>query len=181
MSQQNEKARLRLILDVRYDLNGEDLAHLERHLSNVAHNAFAEGLITGGSRATVDTWSHSVVDPSEQAIIVKGNLADGFTFVGPFATFDQASDAAPECDTWVAELTDPEAEPAALVELSETQQEFTLKAVTDEAHSNDDFMEQIAVAWISNDPSYHYNYWANYHALCEEEDDGEVRTEDRGT
>lgn len=43
-------------------------------------------------------------------IIVRGNLSDGYAFVGPFESFDEAADADVQLfggDSWIATLVHP--------------------------------------------------------------------------
>jgi hypothetical protein len=46
----------------------------------------------------------------EPSILVLGNLSDGYTFVGPFDSFDEAAEADKNYSqmSWVATLTTPE-------------------------------------------------------------------------
>lgn len=53
-------AALRLVLDVAYDANGEDVGQLRRRLEQVAHNAMSRGEVTGDSAATVALWDSRV-------------------------------------------------------------------------------------------------------------------------
>lgn len=51
----SEKLKLRLTVDVTYDLNGEDPGVLERHLENMVFRAIGDGMLTGASDAEVET------------------------------------------------------------------------------------------------------------------------------
>lgn len=45
-----------------------------------------------------------------QCVIVVGNLSEGFKFVGPFQSFDEAAEYAErflDCETWIATLDYP--------------------------------------------------------------------------
>lgn len=46
---------------------------------------------------------------SDQAIIVAGNLSDGFRFIGPYEDWDEAAEASERLDTqsWIATLERP--------------------------------------------------------------------------
>ena len=46
----------------------------------------------------------------EKCVVVIGNLCDGFQFVGPFDSFQEASEYSErvDTDTWVATLYKPE-------------------------------------------------------------------------
>lgn len=48
-------------------------------------------------------------DEPERAVIVSGNLCDGFRFHGPYDSFDEAAEAAADMDgeTWIARLEPP--------------------------------------------------------------------------
>lgn len=49
-----------------------------------------------------------MTNKKEMAIVVSGNLSDGFTFTGPFKDFDEACEWADgEPETWVATLYPP--------------------------------------------------------------------------
>lgn len=44
-----------------------------------------------------------------QYIVVAGNINEGFSFIGPFMSFDEASDYADTMNvpTWISEITTP--------------------------------------------------------------------------
>ena len=50
-----------------------------------------------------------VKSPNDHAVVIAGNLSDGFSVIGPFASFDEAADWCERCDaiTWIATLEDP--------------------------------------------------------------------------
>lgn len=68
----SEKLKLRLTVDVTYDLNGEDQAVLERYLEKMVSRAIGDGLLTGASDAEVETHEVRVDEvpetPDEEAI-----------------------------------------------------------------------------------------------------------------
>lgn len=65
MADNSNTLKLRLVLDVQYDLNGEDPVGLANYLHRLVQRAVGDGLLTGSSEATVDTYSHSVVELPE--------------------------------------------------------------------------------------------------------------------
>lgn len=61
-SRPTETARLRLVLDVTYDLNGEDTNIMKRRLYRAVEYAIGEGLLTGSTSAEVDEYSMDVAE-----------------------------------------------------------------------------------------------------------------------
>lgn len=57
-----ELARIRLTLDVTYDLNGENAVEMQKNLRRMAERAIGEGLLTGESDAEVDQYSMEVTE-----------------------------------------------------------------------------------------------------------------------
>jgi hypothetical protein len=57
--------KLTLTLEVDYDLQGADVDELRTNLRTIAEFAAANGMITGDTEATVETWSASVVNDTE--------------------------------------------------------------------------------------------------------------------
>ena len=55
-----DEARLRLTIDVHYELGRTDIRELERLLVSAADNLAANGCFSGDTEATVLTWSSSV-------------------------------------------------------------------------------------------------------------------------
>ena len=51
---------LRLTLDVRYFLNGENAEEMARRLEQMCHHAIGEGMLTGETEAEVDEFSIDV-------------------------------------------------------------------------------------------------------------------------
>lgn len=68
----SEKLKLRLTVDITYDLNGEDPGVLERYLEKMVSRAIGDGLLTGASDAEVETHEVRVDEvpetPDEEAI-----------------------------------------------------------------------------------------------------------------
>lgn len=68
----SEKLKLRLTVDITYDLNGEDPGVLERYLEEMVSRAIGDGLLTGASDAEVETHEVRVDEvpetPDEEAI-----------------------------------------------------------------------------------------------------------------
>lgn len=67
-----EKLKLRLTVDVQYDLNGEDPDVLVAYLEKMVARAIGDGLLTGASEAEVDTHAVRVDEvpetPDEDAL-----------------------------------------------------------------------------------------------------------------
>ena len=59
-SQPPATVKRRLIIDVEYDLNGENIATLEGLLEQIATGASNRGLLSGDTAATVESWSHRI-------------------------------------------------------------------------------------------------------------------------
>jgi hypothetical protein len=57
--------KLRLTLDVEYDLNGEEAYFLKNNLESLVFRAVGEGLLTAYSEAEVDHWSYKVEEVSK--------------------------------------------------------------------------------------------------------------------
>lgn len=57
-----EQVRLRLTLDVTYDLNGETIVEMKKNLRRMVEIAIGEGLLTGASYAEVDQYSMKVAE-----------------------------------------------------------------------------------------------------------------------
>jgi hypothetical protein len=51
---------LRLIIDVKYDPNGESQEDLANRLENIPQLAAGEGLFTGETQAEVESWEYQV-------------------------------------------------------------------------------------------------------------------------
>lgn len=68
----SEKLKLRLTVDVTYDLNGEDPGVLERYLEEMVARAIGDGMLTGASDAEVETHEVRIDEvpdtPAEEAI-----------------------------------------------------------------------------------------------------------------
>lgn len=62
-------AKLRMVLDVSYDLNGVDIAVMRSNLERMAERAIGEGMLTGNTEAEVDEYSMSVhvTDPASES------------------------------------------------------------------------------------------------------------------
>jgi len=56
----SDKAHLRLILDVTYDLNGEGIKAMKDRLAYISQQAYGEGLFTGVSEAEVDKYKFEI-------------------------------------------------------------------------------------------------------------------------
>ena len=54
------KTKLRLTLDVEYELNGEEVYFLKNNLESLVFRAVGEGLLTGHSEAEVEYWTYEV-------------------------------------------------------------------------------------------------------------------------
>ena len=52
--------RLKLVIDVTYDLNGQSPSEMEYQLKHAAQFLAGEGLLSGDGEATVDTWKYSI-------------------------------------------------------------------------------------------------------------------------
>lgn len=52
--------KLRLILDVEYELNGEEPSYLKKNLNAIVLRAMGEGAITGSSEAEVVSYKYRV-------------------------------------------------------------------------------------------------------------------------
>jgi hypothetical protein len=57
--------RLRLIMDVTYQLNGEPIAEMRRLLQRIVEMAAGEGLLTGETAAEVEQYSARTENPDE--------------------------------------------------------------------------------------------------------------------
>jgi len=60
MTPQKDTASLRLIVEVRYDLNGTQADDLECQLRRAADHLAGEGLLSGDTEACVTRWSRRV-------------------------------------------------------------------------------------------------------------------------
>lgn len=62
-------AKLRMVLDVCYDLNGVGIEEMQSNLERMAKRAIGEGMLTGHTEAEVSEYSMSVhaVDPASGA------------------------------------------------------------------------------------------------------------------
>lgn len=58
MTQQNTLDRVRMTLDVTYDLNGVPIQNMTKLLDDYAHRAFQNGLLSGHTEAEVITYSY---------------------------------------------------------------------------------------------------------------------------
>lgn len=58
-----DKVKLRLIIDVEYDLNGAEPRDMAIQLGHAAQFLAGEGMLSGCSDAEVDTWTYLVVEP----------------------------------------------------------------------------------------------------------------------
>jgi hypothetical protein len=58
----HESSRLRLVLDVEYNLNGERIEQMKGLLRKLVAHAVGEGLLTGDSSAEVDQYSVNVFE-----------------------------------------------------------------------------------------------------------------------
>ena len=56
------KLHLRLTVDVVYEAWPQDVSWLKSSLTRLTHRAADNGLMTGDSSATVDTWSAKVIE-----------------------------------------------------------------------------------------------------------------------
>lgn len=52
--------KLRLTLDVEYELNGEEACFLKNNLESLVFRAMGDGLLTGDSDAEVECWTCEV-------------------------------------------------------------------------------------------------------------------------
>lgn len=59
-SQAPPTVKRRLVIDVEYDLNGENIDTLEGLLEQIATGASNRGLLSGDTMATVESWSYKV-------------------------------------------------------------------------------------------------------------------------
>jgi hypothetical protein len=73
--ERNESSRLRIVLDVECNLNGESIYEMQNHLRRLVERAVFEGLLTGYSSAEVDRYS---VDVFEHPKISEDELSDYF-------------------------------------------------------------------------------------------------------
>lgn len=55
-----DKLKLRLTLDVEYDLDGESPEELKANLGSLVQIGMGDGLLTGAGPATIDDYSHKV-------------------------------------------------------------------------------------------------------------------------
>lgn len=62
-----ETLKLRLTLDVEYNLNGADPEELRQNLRTIAEHAIGEGMLTGDSEAIVEEWGRTVTDIPEES------------------------------------------------------------------------------------------------------------------
>lgn len=70
----NNTVQLRLVLDVRYDLNGTSVETLKNNLRRLADEAYADGRLSSGTDAEVDEHSISVMETPEP--LDEGEIAD---------------------------------------------------------------------------------------------------------
>lgn len=61
----NDEAKMRLTIEVTYDLGRTDVRELERVLVAAADRLASEGLLSGETEATVTTWASSVSELKE--------------------------------------------------------------------------------------------------------------------
>jgi len=62
MQNQTRKLKLRLIIDVEYDLNGERESEMKEMLHSAAGHINSEGMFTGSSTAEVASWDYRIVE-----------------------------------------------------------------------------------------------------------------------
>jgi len=67
-----DTAKLRLVIDVTYQLNGVGIEELERRLHFIATYAASNGLFTGESPAEVKTWGWKVLRPTAKKKVPNG-------------------------------------------------------------------------------------------------------------
>ena len=56
----SKQVKLRLTLDITYDLNGVEEGCMREHMKDIARVAAGNGLMTGETPATVDEWTAKV-------------------------------------------------------------------------------------------------------------------------
>ena len=56
----SKRVKLRLTLDITYDLNGVDDGVMRENMKDIANRAAGDGLMTGETAATVDEWTAKV-------------------------------------------------------------------------------------------------------------------------
>lgn len=70
----NNTAQLRLVLDVRYDLNGTSVETLKKNLQRLVDEAYADGRLSSGTDAEVDEHSFTVMETPEP--LEEGEVSD---------------------------------------------------------------------------------------------------------
>lgn len=61
----SDKAKLTLVLEVDYKLNGTEKTVLMEQLEDVVHHAVSNGMVTGPTPAIVERYEYNVVDEED--------------------------------------------------------------------------------------------------------------------
>jgi hypothetical protein len=60
-----EPARLRLVVEIQYDLDGTPIREMEDNLKDMVYHALGDGTITGNTPATVAGYHYAVEETEE--------------------------------------------------------------------------------------------------------------------